>query len=47
MMEMMNLDNFGNPFMAFQQKFDDSAEEDEIEDDDDLEGRMQVSVHHD
>ena len=37
-MEMMNLDNFGNPFMAFQQKFDDSAEEDEIEDDDELEG---------
>ena len=34
-MDMMNLDNFAHPFMPFHQKFDDSAEEGEIDDEDD------------
>ena len=34
MMDMMNMDTFGNPFMPFPQKFDDSADEGEFDDED-------------
>ena len=34
MVDMMNMDTFGNPFMPFPQKFDDSADEGEFDDED-------------
>ena len=34
MMDMMNMEGFGNPFMPFGAKFDDSADDGEFEDED-------------
>ena len=34
MMDMMNMESFGNTFLPFHQKFEDSADDGEMEDDD-------------